>query len=1240
MFLKQVVINGFKSFADKTVMSLPRGITCIVGPNGCGKSNIVDAIRWVLGEQSAKALRGGKMHDVIFQGTDKRKPLQFCDVSLLFSDCEKQLGTQFNEVEISRRVSRDGGSDYFLNGKPARLKDIQRLFMDTGIGRVSYSFMVQGQIDQILSSNPGERRAIFEEAAGITRYKTQRREALNKLSLVDQNLARVTDRIEEIGRQIGSLKRQASKALRFKRLNHRLRHLDLALNAKNFSEQSVKIEADEAELARLTREFEGFALSLRSREEELAALRASRAETNARLERLRAAAAELRSAKEQAQNNAEFSLLRKKDLADRAAQISKELENLEAQQEALEGRARGDDEVRQMQLDLVSNSDEIFKVQNAELLQIESELQAGESALERAKQDLLVNEGGVTRLRSKCTSLEVDLKSFQVRHGALADAIFQAKEELGVLDRKLAEISEAREAAFERIAAAESDIAEANAKVGERRTAYRDCQMMIQNMDRQLTAKAVRLKMLEDFQKRMEGFSDGVKAILGGRLSGVMEADEAKVISQSVEVEDGWTAAFENMMGSGVDAIALEDSSRLGAIVGEIKSRRLGKACLKVANARRFKSADGLPEGIYRASDFVRAGAGDEKLSALVGDLVAGCYFCESISDFEKFASQNAGFEYAVAASRDGDLLDSRGMVYVSNLEKSSTENSFILRNREIKRLTEEISADNDELTRLNEQAMSIQAELDGAENALEGAKNAVSEIRREIASIEAQGKAVEGNISARRADVEKQGAMLSEMENSRFEAQDRLDKAAAEMAEAEGAIARSRENISSLERSISESRAKKEAKFSEMSGARLDLAEKRSRLENLERGLTAIREQQAETRELISRRKLELESLALQSKTLDDESASEAERAKRQAAELEESLGLIEGQRAALAESEARLAEFEESMGAERSRQNSLAGAKGEIEVRLATSKSRRDFVVERILADYETNIAFVDWKREMWLADEEFEVKIKLDELEEGEIAAKPKHRRGEPEQEDFDAMDSLDFSALETEVKELREKMAAMGSVNLVAIEEYAELKERFDFLNEQSGDLWKSKNELVAAIDEINETSQKLFSDTFEQIRKNFEFTFKKLFGGGSADLRLIETEDVLDSGIEIVARPPGTVLKSLSLLSGGQRTMTAVSLLFAIYMVKPSPFCVLDELDAPLDDANIGRYTDILKEFTAYSQFLVISHSKKTVSAADTIYGVTMQERGVTRLISMRFNKETNDTQEIAEAEQA
>ncbi len=1230
MYLKQVSINGFKSFADKTEMNLTPGITCIVGPNGCGKSNIVDAVRWVLGEQSAKALRGGKMQDVIFQGTETRKPLQLCEVSLLFSDCEAQLGTNFNEVEITRKVSKDGGSDYYINGKVSRLKDIQNLFMDTGIGRVSYSFMVQGQIDQILSSNPGERRSIFEEAAGITKYKTQRREALNKLALVEQNLARATDRIEEIGRQIGSLKRQASKALRYKRLSHRLRHLDLSLNAKHFAEQNLTLKEDETELNKLDNELLELSQTLSKEEEALSQIRAERMQLMGDLERKRIATAEVRSQKEQSERNAEFAILRKKDLADRGEQIAKELESLTEQLAALEGKAKGDAEVKQMQLALVQDSDEIFKQHSGVLQEIEAQLQDAESALSRAKQDALVSEGSITRLRSKCTTLELDLKSYQVRHGALSDSIFQLNEELQALQGKLDELSSALENANERLADAEADTAEAVKKSDELRTQYRNQQMEIQQMDRLLASKSARLSLLNDFQSRLEGFSEGVKAILGGKLSECISPDSVKIVSQNVDVAEGWTSAFESLLGSALDAVVLEDSSKLSTAINALQQKVLGKACFQI-NASNFDSdaeVNSLPQGIFKGSDIVKTERPD--LAEFASNLVSGCYFCEDISVFAEFVSNNKNFRFVAAVDKNGSMMDSRGIVFVSDSQKRDTESSFILRNKEIKRLKEEIEKDNDSLTTLNERAMQIQSELDAAEIEIENRKNASAEIKREIASINAQSQAVNSSSAEKRADLEKKTASMQEMENSRFEAQDRLDTATKELADAEQLVADSRKIIIEKEEQIVQLRESKDREYAVLSEARLDLAEKRSRLESLERGLGAIMEQQAETRSLIDRRTIEKSSLSEQSAKLDEENKSELERSKVLASEMEIALEEIEAGKVQLSQIEERVETSERALSSAREAHIRQSNIKNNFDVRVAKTRAKLDYISERILQEYEVQIVDVDWKREMWSADEQFEVKIKLDELEEGEPEIKAKHERGDPTEEDFAAMDSLDFNVIAEEVKDLRDRINAMGAVNLVAIEEYAELKERYDFLKTQTDDLWTSKNALVASIDEINETSQKLFADTFEQIRKNFAFTFQKVFGGGSADLKLVVAEDVLDSGIEIIARPPGTKLQGLTLLSGGQRTMTAVALLFAIYMVKPSPFCVLDELDAPLDDANIGRYTDLLKEFTRYSQFLVISHNKRTVSAAQTIYGVTMQERGVTRLISMRFNNQNTE----------
>lgn len=1231
MYLKQVTINGFKSFADKTELPLTPGITCIVGPNGCGKSNIVDAIRWVLGEQSAKALRGGKMQDVIFQGTETRKPLQFCDVSLLFTDCEKQL--KFNQVEITRKVYRDGGSDYFINGKSARLKDIQNLFMDTGVGRVSYSFMVQGQIDQILSSNPGERRTIFEEAAGITKYKTQRREALNKLALVEQNLARATDRIEEISRQIGTLKRQASKALRYKRLSYRLRHLDLALNSHNYAKQNALLKEDETVQKRLSSEILELSEKLAACEEDLSRMRASRAELLAQLESLRQNASEVRSAKEQAERNSEFAEVRKRDLGERLEQISKELESLKEQLSALEGKAQGDIEVKQMQLNLVSADDEVFRQQSAELAEVEESLRDAENRLSRAKQDSLMNESAVTRLRSNCTTLEVDLKSYQVRHAALSDQIFQLKEENSSLERRCEELSAAMENANERLGNAEADITEAVAKADELRAQYRNQQAEIQQMDRQLASKSAKLSLLNDLQSRMEGFSEGVKAIMKGRLGECLDPLNLKIVSQNVEVADGWTSAFETMLGSAVDAVAIEDSSKLPQALALLRERNLGNACFQIkdANLNAISDADALPQGIWRGCDIVKPQ--DPDLSEYVRNMVAGCYFCEDIMQFANFALNNKNFKFMAAVAKDGSMLDARGIIYASSGEKRDTQSSFILRNSEIKRIKEEIEVDNDALTTLNERAMQIQSQLESAEAEIENRKNLSSEIKREIASINAQSSSAKAAFSEKNSEIEKKTAAMAEMENSRFEAQDRLNSAMEALKDAEKSISESRNLISETEAQIAELRETKDQKYAVLSETRLELAAKKSRLESLERGLGAIREQQAETRALIERRTIESQSIARQIENFDAETLSERERAKNLAENLEAALGEIEAQRVKVAESETSIAEYENSLSAEREAHMRKTSEKNECQIRIAKIRSKLDFISERILSEYDVEIANVDWKSELWKSDEEFEIKVKLDELEDGEINAKPKRERGDPTQDDLDAMESTDFSPIEDEVRELRERINAMGAVNLVAIEEYAELKERYDFLKTQTDDLWASKNALVADIDEINATSQKLFSETFEQIRKNFAFTFQKIFGGGTADLRLVESEDVLDSGIEIVARPAGTVLKSLSLLSGGQRTMTAVSLLFAIYMVKPSPFCVLDELDAPLDDANIGRYTDMLKEFTRYSQFLVISHNKRTMSAAQTLYGVTMQERGVTRLISMRFNGESTSSGE-------
>jgi len=475
----------------------------------------------------------------------------------------------------------------------------------------------------------------------------------------------------------------------------------------------------------------------------------------------------------------------------------------------------------------------------------------------------------------------------------------------------------------------------------------------------------------------------------------------------------------------------------------------------------------------------------------------------------------------------------------------------------------------------------------------------------------------------------------MDDLQASRTRAQERLAEAKGKLEEAENTIKEKRNAITETEESIVSVQADRDARREALSEVRLDLAEKKQRLQLLDHGITELSEQRTDIESRIVRRKQELDNITEQIADFGKKADAERERS----AQIEKTLATttesLKQTKEKLDGVDAEMAKLEESLSGDREEAHEKEKALNKHEIQLSEERSQANFLREKVQSEYQRNVELIDWKRELWNADEEFETRVKLDDLDEDEgIEAKPKKDRGEPTAEDFAQMDETDWPAIHNEVEDLRGRISSLGAVNLLAIEEYGELKERHDFLRTQSEDLWTSKEELMKAIDEINKTSTELFQETFEQVRKNFKFTFDKLFAGGEADLKLIEAEDVLDSGIEVIARPPGTKLKSLSLLSGGQKTMTAVGLLFAIYMVKPSPFCVLDELDAPLDDANIGRFVGMLDQFTRYSQFLVITHNKRTISAADSIYGVTMQERGVTKMISMRFDKEKNKTEEL------
>ena len=1249
MYLKALKLHGFKSFADPSTLRFEPGVTAVVGPNGCGKSNIADAIRWVLGEQSAKALRGGKMQDVIFEGADTRKPAQMCEVSLLLTECEAQLGSEFHEIEITRRVYRDGQSEYAFNGQACRLKDIQKLFMDTGVGRTSYSIMAQGQIDQILSSKPEERRAVFEEAAGITKYKSQRREALSKLALTDQNLARVADVVGEVSRQIGTLRRQAAKAMRYKRVNHRLRHLGLAWSAFHHTQLTATLEELEGKVAALRSEADSRRENRETQETALDEKKALRSRLNQRVQDAQQAVYDVRSQKEAAENAANLATIRRSGIEDRLGSSRDNLGELDMQLREVAAQVDSGAQDKQLQLGLLGSSDAVFQQRNREQGIVEGELSKLEQELQQAKFQLLQFESTVARLRTDCSGYEVDQKTSAHRHDSLAQELESVRQQQASAAQVAAELDVRTEETLAEKSRANNESVTAQQAITDLTREFREAQRKLSEIDRQLAQRAARLKLLQQLQERWEGFGEGAKAVLQGRLDAALAGAKATPITQGLEIKPEFGKAVEAILGSAVEAITVADLGTAQRILSQLENDQIGSAILRITDfGVRQEAAYELPAGLVPASIAVSGGEGGHAALALFGS----CYIADDLGQFLEFWKANPGFAFLAVATRKGDLVDRRGLVYGGHHSSKKSSNSIVQREIDLretaKALVEEQKIHDEQKAAIE----TINARLGEAEQRLEQCRTDVLAATQNLAAVQAEQRNAQKNVDEVANRLRRMEGEVISLEQARNEAHARWEKAQGGLAVAETSANEQREKISQTERRILELRTERDVKRDSLAQARLELAERRQKVEVLDRGLGEMERRRLQLSELLIQRQQEIETWTEQVGELASESDLQRSRASQLAETLVVSQEQVESIRGELAGLEREITGLESAQHSLRTDSERATSQLATHEIKLAGDRQRAQFIAEEVTREFQANVAMLDWKHFLWRSDDEPEglKPLDLDEDEDGEApvseAEKPKRRKNKGPKpdatpEDLAALESTNWDEVKAEIDALRARLNGMGAVNLVAIEEYAELKQRHDFLRSQIDDLTNAKAELVKAIDEINQTSQQQFAVTFEQIKKNFEYTFHTLFGGGRAALELILTDDILESGIEIVAQPPGTKLKSITLLSGGQKTLTAVALLFALYMVKPSPFCLLDELDAPLDESNIGRFTELLKKFVGESQFIIITHNKRTVSAARAIYGVTMEERGVSRTVSMKFNPERGEPEEhqqnIAEA---
>ncbi len=1245
MYLQSLEMIGFKSFAPKTILTFNPGVTAVVGPNGCGKSNVLDALRWVLGEQSAKALRGGEMSDVIFSGTDSRQPLGMAEVSLTFTECEQQLGVEWNEVRITRRVFRDGKSEYLLNKAPCRLRDIHQLFMDTGIGRSAYSIMEQGKIDAILSSRPEDRRAIFEEAAGITKYKSQKKEALRKLDYTEANLLRVTDIIKEVKRQIGSLQRQAAKARRYQSVMEDLRVFDTHLSYRNFNvlrteltDVRERLGGSEDERLRLEGEIELREIELSEYRDKLAELEA---QATGLRDNIQSQRNKIYSAENRIATNGERSVEAKSLIERYRGEIESGEEKLRDQESQI---ARTDEMIAEM-VDHMRTGEEKLDGANARLVAARDERVNVERRANALRSEVAQLEARLNSLRGEIASAGGRREAGEARLAQLRAEETSAGEALDEAGTLLAKSVERRRVAEESLGGAKSELTEAQSALDEAQRERQAAESEVNATNRRVAEVDSKLGVLRQLNESGEGFGEGTQAVLRGLDNPeFFKPAVLGALASLIDVPSEHIPAVEAALGANLQAIVFKDPSVAEAAVQTLFARSLGKASVvprdwaAIQGPGDGESARGgdLPDGaVAWVLDWVTA---KDDVASLVARLLGNVAVVESLDRAFALKPSHPGLAFVTPVgefvSADGIVQGGRGG------EKGS---SALMRKNEIAALEKDLAGHQREARECGTRRDKAAATLDGAQDRVRMARDAVQGAQVEFSTAQSECGMCERqqrDAANRRANFEREVGQIAQTVTLAGEKVATLE---AQIGEAEGSVADARERQAEVEGGIEAARDRERAMNDELSELRLRVATERQQQESLTRQRGPMAARVGELSELLVSRGRDIEEADRKISAFESESEEMRGSIVTWQALLESGEQQVEGLMAERVEAQGETEAVETRLREARKGLTGLQDALGKLEVRGTQLEMRVEHVCEHVTQRYQVDLegfrtdsyalmkALADraGKDAVGTADGAEEMAVNSEstadnpDSPEGQEPSDPqsstRNRDQGPEEE------GVPWGQVEELVVELTEKIDRMGPVNIDAIQEFEELEERYTFLEKQNEDLINSKAELLEVITKINLTTKVLFAETFEKIRTNFQEMFTELFGGGKANLILTDESDPLESGIEIVAKPPGKQLSSITLLSGGEKTMTAVALLFSIYMVKPSPFCVLDEMDAPLDESNINRFIKILDRFEKQSQFVVITHNKRTIARADMVFGVTMEEHGVSKLVSVKFS---------------
>lgn len=1186
MFLKSIELQGFKSFADKVVLHINKGVTAVVGPNGSGKSNISDAVRWVLGEQSAKSLRGSKMEDVIFAGTQHRKPVGFAQVSLLIDNSDKALPIDFSEVTITRRVYRSGESEYFINKTPCRLKDINDLFMNTGVGKEGYSIIGQGRIDEILSTRPEDRRAIFEEAAGIMKYKVRKKEAERKLESTSQNLLRIDDIIHELESQLEPLQEQAETARKYLALSNELKALEVALYLDNIEKSREKIEEIEIQFKQVEKDI----LEEKARLEEK--INENRGKTERLdklkkiLEGLRTELIELDKNIDQLDSQIKLDEEKISHIESSNAASSQNIDELKERLKMLDA----DIEKRNNRLSLLDKDREKYRelLYEAEekLAEVLSRLDESEKRIELMKQEVMDKLDVLSECRTRYNSLKNEKETFNVRqrkieteinrvildrdHGKMQ--LEQAQNDLNIyrdnLEAKKAEIKQNEES----LQSLKNDLdilrKEQNQCLGE------------------LQSIKSRSRILKEMESSLEGYNNSVKAILKacrereGFGDGIYGA-----LAQLITVRENYETAIEVSLGQALQNIVTRDEFTAKNAINYLKKNNLGRATFLPVSAikprilehetvKRLESEKGY---LGLASNMVQC---DPEFRDIISNLLGRTVVVDNIDNGIGISRK---FQYSFrVVTIEGEVLNPGGsMTGGSQPAKTS---SLLSRNRIIKELEEKIgvlTVKHQELEKACQEKINDINNMEGhikelqkenqdlelivlrEEQRILSLKDSIEELKSRQDMLLAEKNELQKNIESIDEEILLENKRISEIEQrianlkstieenqlKRKEEQDARDAIHQDINNYKvsvNSILESMDQIRESIRSFTEEKKQVEANINKRVQEQI---KNRDRIEGLQSEIASLKEKIKEQNEIKAGKSIKIESLAEEVAALEEEVS-----------------GMVE------------------VVSTHNNTIQILQEQYNKLEVRKAKLETELEAVQNRLWDEYELTYGTA----------QEYKTEI-------------------------------TNIRQAQSRINELKAEIREMGPVNVSAIEDYSKTRERYGFMVKQRDDLVKSEEKLNRIIREMLSIMKKQFMEEFQRINKNFNEVFRDLFEGGRAEVVLEDPDDVLECGIEIIAQPPGKKLQNMMLLSGGERAMTAIALLFAILKLRPAPFCILDEIEASLDDANVYKFADYIKKLADTTQFIVITHRKGTMESSDALYGITMQEYGVSSVVSLKLS---------------